>query len=261
MRRATLSDLWIAVDLAVSGTALAVVMRVVRGYFDDFSFSIIACYLAVMMLVRFLFGGIDFHKHFVAKLIATVWICVFAAWLYYEASNVRAGWYRTHVIQDRIGHMTTEAPFYAIVWNTDGVITQASANINLLTGYYREELIGKPMTVLLQPRDRRGFAGGMKKATEVLRRNDSRDAGWLMQGKIIFGLVHRDGKVVPVRAYSGGIRWSQDVQFKGDTDLFAMLEPVDPKHSHAPTTIDPKTPVQVAPPPPPTKTLVPSEIK
>lgn len=261
MKRATLSDLWIAVDLAVSGIILAAVMKVVRGHFDDFSSSIIACYLALQMLVRLVFGGVDFRRHLLAKVVGTVLIGGLATWLYYEASNVRTGWYRTHVIQDRVGAMATNAPFYAVVWNTDGVITQASANINLLTGYYREELVGRPMAIMLQPKDRPGFNRGMKKATEILRRQGSKNAGWIMQGQLTFGLLHRDGKVVPVTATAGGIRWSQEIQFKGDTDLGAVFTPVDPKHSESATTIDPRTPVQVAPPAPPTKTLVPGEAK
>lgn len=261
--RATKDDLyWIGIDLAVQGSLLGVTMKVVRGHFDDFSISIIACFLAAMFLIRIVFGSLDdFREHLLSKLAAVVIMACFAGWLFHEATNVRTGWYRTHVLQRRVSKIVGSAPAYIVLWNTDGLITEASSNISLLTGHAREELIGQPLTVLLREVDQIGFRRGMAKATAILRQNNSPDAGWLMQGIITFGLLHRDGRAVPVKAYSGGIRWSQEVQFKGDTDLFAVFVPADPPKPQEPTTIDPRTPVQVAPPAPPTKTLVPSEAK
>ena len=262
-RHASKDDLyWIGLDLAVQGVLLALAMKLVRGHYDDYSVTIVACFLAAMFLIRVVFGSLEgFYDHFLGKLAAVVVVLLFSAWLYYEAANVRTGWYRTNVLQRRVSKIVSSAPAYIILWNTDGLITEASSNIGLLTGYRREELIGQPLTVLLRKVDQAGYKRGMAKATEALCQNNSPDAGWLMQGIITFGLLHRDGRAVPVKAYSGGIRWSQEVQFKGDTDLFAVFVPADPPKPQEPTTIDPKTPVQVAPPPPPTKTLVPGEIK
>jgi PAS domain S-box-containing protein len=262
---ATKDDLyWIGIDLAVQGSILGTTIKLVRGRFDDFSITIIACFLAAMFLIRIVFGSLeDFRDHLLGKLIAIVVMVLFSTWLLHEASNVRTGWYRTNVLQDRFSRIVSSAPAYVLLWDADGNITEASVNIHFLTGYRRTELIGQPMTTLLRRVDQPGYLRGMVKATTILKQDNSPDAGWLMQGIITFGLLHKDGRVVPVKAYSGGIRWSQEVQFKGDTDLFAVFVPVDPnkEKDNPATTIDPTTPVKVAPPPPPTKTLVPGEAK
>jgi hypothetical protein len=55
-----------------------------------------------------------------------------------------------------------------------------------------------------------------------------------------------------------GIRWSQEITFEGDTDLFAVFVPVrEDEVREGPTTIPASTPVQTAPSPPATPTLVP----
>lgn len=253
---------WILLDLSVLGILLAATVKLVRGRFDDFTISVIACYMAAVFLVRVLFGAFEgLKEHLWAKLIAVALVLAFAGWLYREATNVRTGWYRTHVLQDRFSRIVKSAPAYVVLWDTQGNITEASENIHFLLGYDRMELIGQPLTSILRPADRTAYARGMAKAIQTLRKPTGDDAGWLMTGVIPIGLRHRTGRVVPVRTYAGGIRWSQEVQFTGDTDLFALFVPVTRHEALESSAIDPATPMKVAPAAPPAPTIVPVEPK
>jgi PAS domain S-box-containing protein len=263
IRRAAREDrpdlYWIVLDLSVLGILLAAVVRVVRGHFDDFTISVIACYLAAVFLVRVMFGlGDGFRGTFWAKAGGVLLVLGFAGWLYHEATNVRTGWYRTHVLQDRFSRIIHSAPAYIVLWDTQGNITETSDNIHFLLGYDRIELVGQPLTTILRPADQAGYARAMARAVRTLRKPTGDDAGWLMTGVIPIGLQHRSGRVVPVRTYAGGIRWSGDIQFRGDTDLFALFVPVTRHEALEKSAIDPEAPMKVAPPPPPVKTLVPA---
>jgi hypothetical protein len=83
----------------------------------------------------------------------------------------------------------------------------------------------------------------------------------MLQGLLIVGVKHKDGHIVPVKAYAGGIRWSTDIQFKGDIDMFACLIPATMDEAMGPaSTVNKRSQrddIQVAPDPPPVQQLSP----
>lgn len=245
-------------DLTWQGALLSVIAHLVRGTTDGHAVAIICLFLAANFACRITFAGLRVHQHFWAKIGAVLLSGAFACSLIYQAEQTRAGWYRTHVLAGRVHHLVARAPAYVIVANEHDVITATSDNIADLTGYTPAELAGRPLTELMRPGTRGKHLASYKRAVSLLKRDDRDDAGWMLQGVLTVALVHRDGRLVPVRIYAGGIRWSQDKAFDGDTDMFAVIVPVSEARAHRePSTISEDTPVTPAPPPPPAKVIVP----
>lgn len=245
-------------DLTLQGIVLTGVAYAARSGIDGVGITIICGFLAVMFLIRLVFAGFAFQRYFWGRLLA-VGLCVgFCYWLLYQAENTRSGWYRSTVLQSRIEKFVNQAPAYVILADTDHNITCTSNNIEMLTGYKPEELVGQKTTLLMRPRAIPGHLAAVRKAVAILRGREAPNSGWMLQGVLTVGLRHKDGHIVPVRVYAGGIRWSADIQFENDTDLFAVFIPVESKEARQePTTIPQSTPVTPAPPAPIIAPLVP----
>jgi PAS domain S-box-containing protein len=245
-------------DLTVQGVVLTAVAYFARGAIDGSSVAIICGYLAIIFMMRLIFVGVAFQRYFWGRLLAIAISGLFAWWLLYQAENTRVGWYRFNFLQQRVQRFVSKAPAYVILADPNSKITCTSDNIDVLTGYTKQELVGQSTTILMRPSAVAGHLAAVKKATAVLRSHNTPNSGWVLQGVLTVGIKHKDGHIVPVRVYAGGIRWSQEITFEGDTDLFAVFVPVrEDEVREGPTTIPASTPVQTAPSPPATPTLVP----
>lgn len=240
-------------DLTVQGVVLTIMAYFARGGIDGAAVTIICGYLAGMFLVRMLFSGFTTQKNFWGRAGALTISILFCWWLLYTAENTRVGWYRYNILQSRVQQLVAKAPAYIIIADTRGVITTTSDNIEMLVGYTKQELIGQPVTILMReskiPKHRQAF----EKMVAVLRDPSKTNSGWALQGVLTVGVLHKDGHLVPVQVYAGGIRWSREIQFDQDTDIFAVFVPVEEKTAREqPTTIPSSTPLQEAPQPPTT---------
>lgn len=251
----------LSLELTVYGIFLAIIIPMTSHRLNTSSVATICCFLACVFLFRVVSPVKLVVRYFWGRTLSVVCCVFFAWWLLYQAENTRIGWYRFHILQERVQKLISKAPAYIIISDEMGVITGASDNINLLIGWKKEDIIGKNIHMFMRdgPLARHDIA--FKSAVEILKAEEpSPNAGWMMQGIITGGIKHKNGNIVPVRAYAGGIRWSQDMQFQGDIDMFAVFVPVSEKKAREePSTIPNDTPIQIAPTPPSISPLVPSE--
>lgn len=249
-----------ALEVTFYGIVLIAMQRFFEGRITGQSIMVATSFLAVIAAIKFIWPVQVFHKRALIQF-ACIGMCgIFSWWLIYTAENTRAAWYRLNVQKSRIESLVADAPAYIILSDSDGLITSTSNNIELLTGYKPQELIGQPLTVLMLDGQAARYQIAYDKAIALLRDPYSADQGWLFQGLIKVGLKHKNGNVVPIKMFSGGIRWSTDIQFKGDIDMFAIYLPVDPKDAMTPPTnlkyIEGRE-LQWVPLAPPVKSMVP----
>jgi PAS domain S-box-containing protein len=249
----------LAFELTVMGVALSGILYGVQGRLIGQSVWVVTIFLAVMFAYKVMSTGHSASRYFWAKLGSIIVSATFAWWMIYMAENTRAGWYRFHVLESRVQQFISKAPAYVIATDCDGYITGTSDNINLLIGYTKEELVGKHVHMLMRPQHARFHDKSFARAIEILRADGSSpNAGWTLQGVITVGVRHKDGHIVPVHIYAGGIRWSEGIQFRGDIDIFAVFVPVPIEDIAAgPTTIDSGTKLKESPPAPPVPVLAP----
>jgi PAS domain S-box-containing protein len=259
MRSPSPDLLEMSLELTVYGVMLAVIMPLTSHRLDAVGVATICCFLASVFVFK-LFSPIRVVSRYFWGRVGSVVLCsCFAWWLIYQAENTRTGWYRFHVLQTRVQQFVSKAPAYVITADCDGFITGSSDNIASLIGWSKGEIMGRHMRFLMRDEPAKRHDAAYKNAISILRADGSSpNAGWTLQGVITVGIRHKEGRIVPVHAYAGGIRWSQQIQFTGDIDMFAVFIPVSEEEAHdEPTTILPGTPLKVAPPPPPTPVLAP----
>lgn len=215
-----------AFEITVHGAILALLVITVYGRMSVQSLIILCCYLAIFVIWKLVWPPPIITRYFVWQLFSMIMAAIFSWWLIYTAENTRVGWYRFNVLQQRVKTFVHKSPAYVILADCDGFITATSENIELLTGYQSLELVGKHTTILMRDIPAIKHSIAYDKAIKLLRRNDVPNAGWMLQGSITVGVKHKDGHIVPVKLLTGGIRWSTDIQFKGDIDIFAVFIPV-----------------------------------
>lgn len=241
-------------DLTVMGLVLSVVLYTSALRFDASEVVATCGFLACMAVIRVLAGNVNLTRFLWGKIFCVAVAFMFAWGLLYYAENTRAGWYRFNVLQHRVQQLVAKAPAYVITIDSDNIITGASNNIDLLCGYGREELIGKNANILMRAGPARRHREAVKKALSALYSDGSApEVGWTLQGVITVGVRHKNGNIVPVKAYAGGIRWSQDIRYAGDTDIFAVFVPTTSEGMPA----EPGTETQEAPDAPTTPSLIP----
>jgi PAS domain S-box-containing protein len=253
--------LYLMLELMVYGILLALIMPLTRHRLDGASVATICCFLAAVFVCKVLFLPPRFPlKNFWGRALSIVGCGLFSWWLIYQAENTRMGWYRFHVLQTRIQQLVSKSPAYVVTIDCDGIITGTSDNIGMLTGYRKDELVGQPSRILMRPEVAARHERAIEETVRILRDNDhSPDAGWGLQGNMVVGVKRKDGQIAPVRIFAGGIRWSEDIQFDGDIDLFAVFIPegvLSAAFSPA-STIPSGTPLKQAPPPPQSPILSP----
>ncbi len=235
-------------ELTVYGISLSLIMAMSQMRLNASSVATICVFLAVVFVFKLVYPINSVGEHMWKRFLAIAACGGFAWWLIYQAENTRVGWYRFNVLQQRVESFVAHAPAYVILADPQGVIKKTSDNIRSLTGYEPAELVGKPVTLLMRAGPAARHEVAFAKAIEALRRPNTQDAGWLLQGVITVGVVRKDGTVAPVKAYAGGIRWSTDIQFEDDTDLFAVFVPVPESEAlKGSTTIKKETDIKAAP--------------
>lgn len=246
-----------AFDITMMGVFLTLIIAMVESQITGKDVIIICCYLAVTFIWRLVWPIHAFRRYLWWQLFSLMMVGVFSWWLIYTAENTRAGWYRFNVLQTRVQSFVRHAPAYVIMADSDGKINETSDNIELLTGYTPKELIGQHVTMLMREGPAAKHLAAYKKAIRALRNPYSPDQGWTLQGLLTVAIKHKNGSLVPVKAYAGGIRWSTEIQFSGDIDMFAVFVPVSENEAlRGRTTIkgNDKPDIQVAPSPPPAPT-------
>jgi PAS domain S-box-containing protein len=244
-----------AFDITVLGFILTVTMAAVNRAITGQGVIVIICFLAATYMWKLVWPVAVNHIHRYLKwqLLCIAMICLSGWWLVYTAENTRAGWYRFNILSKRVSAFVSDAPAYVIVANSAGRITSTSRNIQTLTGYTPKELTGQPVEILMRPGAAARHRIAFNEAVRILRRNDGPDSGWTLQGLITVGIKHKDGHILPVKAYAGGVRWSTDVQFENDIDMFAVFVPVEADDaSKGESTVKPKDgqEIRTAPQPP-----------
>jgi PAS domain-containing protein len=235
-------------ELTIYGIMLSVIMPLTSRRLDASSIATICCFLAAVFALKLFLPGKVLLKHFWGRFACGVLCVGFVWWMVYYAENTRAGWYRFHVLQQRVQQLVSKAPAYIITCDSDGYITGASENIQMLVGWRKEEVVGRHLHMFIRPEHVMAHDLQFDDAVAALRDEALTNAGWWMKGAETLGIEHKDKSIVPVKIYAGGIRWSQDIQFAGDLDLFAVIVPVS--EVTVPTNILPGTPLRFAPPPP-----------
>lgn len=252
-----------AFDITMLGVILTVLNAVLYKRITGESVVLTCCFLAAVFVWKLIFPLKKINRYFAWQVFSIVMIGLFSWWLIYTAENTRAGWYRFNVLQRRIQSLVAHAPAYVVLADSDGQITAVSDNIQLLTGYTPKEIIGQNTTVLMRDAPAAKHLVAYDKAIHTLRRKDAPDSGWTLQGAITVGIKHKNGSIVPVKAYAGGIRWSTDIQFNGDIDIFAVFVPVSQSQAIREikegdgTTLKKDTEIKAAAPPPPVQPLAP----
>lgn len=252
-----------SLELTISGIILTLVMSAVYQRITGEGVVVICCFLAAHFVWKMIFPVRRYGRYFLAQVASVVMAGLFSWWLIYTAENTRTGWYRFNVLQKRITNFVHHAPAYIIMANAEGYITDVSDNIELLTGYTPKELAGQPVTILMRDAPAAKHLIAFDKAIRVLRDASSPDSGWTLQGSLTVGVKHKDGHIIPVRIYAGGIRWSADIQFNNDIDVFAVFIPVSVVDAareikvNDGTTLPEGTDIKGAPPPPPVRPLAP----
>lgn len=221
-------------------TFYGILLMVIQRYFEQRTTSesiiVTTSFLAIIAIFKLVFPFKIYDRHAWLRVCCVTACCMFSWYLIYSSESVRAATYRLSVQKAKISRLAAEAPAYVIISDSEGIITSTSNNINILTGYTSKELIGQPTTVLMLDAQSAKNQIAFDKAVAFLRDPYSVDAGWLFQGLVTTSVKHKNGNVVPVKIYSGGVRWSTDIQFKGDIDMFAIYFPVDPKDALVPPT-------------------------
>lgn len=253
----------LAFDLTVHGIILTSLIILAEGRITGSGVVVICCFLAASFFWKMMWPAKLLQRYFVWRMFSVGMVMVFSWWLIYTAENTRAGWYRFNVLQGRVKTFVRHAPSYVVLADCNGVITETSDNIELLTGYTRGELVGKYTTVLMRDAPAVKHHVAYEDAVKVLRDNNVSNTGWTLQGVITVGVKHKNGHVVPVRIYAGGIRWSTEIQFTGDIDIFAVFVPVSKETAESQikeggdTTLAPGTKIKEAPAPPQVLPLAP----
>jgi PAS domain S-box-containing protein len=217
--------LGLSFELTVYGLMLTLILSFSRGQMDATNVAAVCVFMASAFVFKLLYPVNAFNRYYWSRIGAIAVCALFGWWLVYQAENTRASWYRFNVLQKRVESFIAQAPGYVVLSDADGVIRKTSNNIKLLTGYTPEELQGKPVTILMRSGPAARHQVAFTKAVAALKRNDTKDVGWLLQGVFTVGIKRKDGTITPVKAYAGGIRWSTDIQFSGDIDMFAIFTP------------------------------------
>lgn len=251
-----------AFDITVLGIFLTAVIALVHKSITGQNVVVICCFLAITYIWKLIWPVDRFRRYLWWQVLCIVMFSMSSWWLIYIAENTRTGWYRINVLQRRLQATVKTSPAYIIMANCDGYITATSDNIALLTGYTPKELLGQQVTILMRDGPAAKHQISYDKTVVALRaiRSFSDHQGWLMQGLITVGIKHKNGHLVPVIIYAGGIRWSTDIQFDGDIDMFALFIPVPVEQAtKGRSNIDKYEPrqLQQAPPPPPVPTFIP----
>src|SRR5438094_1617992 len=89
-------------ELTTYGLLLSVIIPVTSRRLDASSVATICCFLASVFALRLFSPGRALLRHFWARLGSAVLCVGFAWWMMYCAENTRAGWYRFHVLQQRV---------------------------------------------------------------------------------------------------------------------------------------------------------------
>lgn len=257
LRRTDKEDLLgLSFDTTMMGLILTLVLVASDGKITGAHVVSICIFLAAMFVWKLIWPVRRITRYFAWQVFAIAMCGMFAWWLIYQAENTRAGWYRVNVLQRRVQSFVRNSPAYVIIANGDGNITSTSDNIKLLTGYSPDELVGQPATVLMRDAPASKHLIAFQKAVGILRMGDSPDSGWTLQGIITVGLKRKDGRIVPVKIYAGGIRWSTDIQFSGDIDMFAVFIPSsEDEATGRESTITPEDDIHIVPQAPPVRPL------
>jgi PAS domain S-box-containing protein len=218
---------------------------------DATNVAAVCVFMAGAFVFKLLYPVNALNRYFWSRIGAVIVCGCFGWFLVYQAENTRASWYRFNVLQKRVESFIGQAPGYVILSDSDGVIRKTSNNIKLLTGYTPQELQGQPVTILMRSGPAARHQVAFTKAVATLKRNDTRDVGWLLQGVFTVGIKRKDGSITPVKAYAGGIRWSTDIQFPGDIDMFAIFTPVTIEEARdRNSNIGEDVPLKLSPDPP-----------
>jgi PAS domain S-box-containing protein len=215
---------------------------------DATSIAVICVFLASVFVFKLVYPVYALSRYYWGR-IAAMCVCGLCCWwLIYQAESTRDSWYRFNVLQSRIESLVAQAPSYVIIADSKGIIKKTSNNIRSLTGYTPEELKGQPVTILMRSGPALNHQKAFINAVEYLKKEDSKDAGWLLQGVLTVGVKRKDGAITPVKTYAGGIRWSTAVQFKNDIDMFAIFIPSTIEEAHeANSTLNEEMPLKTSP--------------
>jgi PAS domain S-box-containing protein len=252
--------LGISFDITVLGVILTVIMTMTERRIDAAQVVTVCMFLSATFVWKLIWPLKKWTVYTTWQLFAMCMVIGFSWWLVYQAEGTRAGWYRFNVLQRRVHNFVQHAPAYVVMADENGIITCTSENIDALTGYKQSELVGQPVTVIMRDAPAAKHLVAYAKAVQLLRNDESSDSGWTLQGLLTIGVKRKDGNIVPVRAYAGGIRWSTDIQFAGDIDTFAVFVPVSESQINreikaGESTITEDDAVKVAPPPKPANPL------
>jgi PAS domain S-box-containing protein len=237
----------LSLEITVYGVMLSLIMPLAFHRLDASGVGTICCFLAGVFVYKLFSPTKILVKYFWGRL-ASVILCIsFVWWMIYYAENTRAGWYRFHVLQMRVQQLVSTAPAYIITCDGDGYITGASENIHLLVGWHKEEIVGRHIHMFIGKDNMSSHDKVFESAVGSLREIDTPNAGWWVKGTHILAIRHKDTSMIPVRVYVGGIRWSQDIQFTGDLDIFAVFCPLSDAPSPAPPIDTGESPLLVVP--------------
>lgn len=131
-----------------------------------------------------------------------------------HAMQVKAGSHEQRVFTSRLQDAVSNVEGAVIITNEDAIIKAVNQGVLELSGYTRDELLGKPVSFLLT----KAVAYSQVSAGQTMRLNG--DRGWVIRGREKVNVHTKSGAVVPVYQYVVGVRrsvdsaaWSEDVQF------------------------------------------------
>lgn len=142
-------------------------------------------------------------------------------WLAWEASAYRSSWFRYNVLSQRVTTIVDDSQTAVILTHEDNTIRACSRKVEALTGYSRVELIGKPLTILMDPDMAVRHNESYQKGVAYLRSHKT----FTPNPKLNLPLRRKDGSHVRVNLYIFGIRYSLVENFDNDIDIFGVLEP------------------------------------
>lgn len=121
---------------------------------------------------------------------------------------------------ERFNGLLTEAPGEVFAADEDGIILSCSAGILRLTGLSRDEVIGKPIDVILQKDDAEQAAKFFRESAE--RMTGVNDPGWVIRNCQKFRMNSKDG-FINVKIHLFGMRHAPKPDLPDDIQFVAIV--------------------------------------
>lgn len=124
-------------------------------------------------------------------------------------------------VSKRFSSMLAEAPGEVLANDVDGNILSVSSGILRLTGYDRDEVIGRPLQILMDDNDAKMCIAYFQESSRKMRQSD--DPGWVIRTSQTVRFATKNGGFKSVNIQVFGLRHGSKTLIEDDIQFISVV--------------------------------------